>query len=100
MAFKMKAGKEGPMKKNFPSVFKKDPPFIPEKRETETDIGPKQKPQEGLSATPAEKLPAKAKNWNKKLTRLVNKRTKRKEKGKDTSRVQKRINKEMKKIGN
>ena len=24
MAFKMKAGKEGPMKKNFPSVFKKD----------------------------------------------------------------------------
>ena len=26
MAFKMKAGKEGPMKKNFPSVFKKDPP--------------------------------------------------------------------------
>ena len=26
MAFKMKAGKEGPMKKNYPSVFKKDPP--------------------------------------------------------------------------
>jgi hypothetical protein len=25
MAFKMKAGKEGPMKKNFPSVFKNDP---------------------------------------------------------------------------
>ena len=24
MAFKMKAGKEGPMKKNFPSAFKKD----------------------------------------------------------------------------
>ena len=24
MAFKMKAGKEGPMKKNFPSVFKKE----------------------------------------------------------------------------
>tara|TARA_R110002020_G_scaffold326240_1_gene541925 strand:+ start:93 stop:479 length:387 start_codon:yes stop_codon:yes gene_type:complete len=24
MAFKMKAGKEGPMKKNYPSVFKKD----------------------------------------------------------------------------
>jgi len=24
MAFKMKAGKEGPMNKNFPSVFKKD----------------------------------------------------------------------------
>ena len=24
MAFKMKAGKEGPMKKNFSSVFKKD----------------------------------------------------------------------------
>ena len=24
MAFKMKAGKDGPMKKNFPSVFKKD----------------------------------------------------------------------------
>ena len=24
MAFKLKAGKEGPMKKNFPSVFKKD----------------------------------------------------------------------------
>jgi|TARA_R100000030_G_C3174796_1_gene104284 hypothetical protein len=28
MAFKMKAGKEGPMKKNFPSVFKKDLPEI------------------------------------------------------------------------
>ena len=26
MAFKMKAGKEGPMKKNFPSVFKNDKP--------------------------------------------------------------------------
>ena len=26
MAFKMKADKEGPMKKNFPSAFKKDPP--------------------------------------------------------------------------
>lgn len=26
MAFKMKAGKEGPMKKNFPSAFKEDPP--------------------------------------------------------------------------
>ena len=24
MAFKMKAGKEGPMKKNFPSAFKKE----------------------------------------------------------------------------
>ena len=24
MAFKLKAGKEGPMNKNFPSVFKKD----------------------------------------------------------------------------
>tara|TARA_R100000329_G_scaffold115623_1_gene95036 strand:- start:495 stop:1052 length:558 start_codon:yes stop_codon:yes gene_type:complete len=28
MAFKMKAGKEGPMKKNFPSVFKKDLPQV------------------------------------------------------------------------
>ena len=28
MAFKMKAGKEGPMKKNFPSVFKKDLPEV------------------------------------------------------------------------
>ena len=26
MAFKMKAGAEGPMKKNFPSAFKEDPP--------------------------------------------------------------------------
>ena len=28
MAFKMKSGKEGPMKKNFPSVFKKDLPQV------------------------------------------------------------------------
>ena len=28
MAFKMKAGKEGPMKKNFPSVFKKKTKLI------------------------------------------------------------------------
>ena len=28
MAFKLKAGKEGPMKKNFPSVFKKDLPEV------------------------------------------------------------------------
>ena len=41
-----------------------------------------------------------AKNWNKKLTRLTEKRSKRKEKGKSTKRVQKRINKEMKRIGN
>ena len=99
MAFKMKAGKEGPMKKNFPSVFKKDPPFVEEKK-ADLEMGPKRKPQEGTTNISLEKLPAKAKNWNKKLTRLVNKRTKRKEKGKDTSRVQKRINKEMKKIGN
>ena len=41
-----------------------------------------------------------AKNWNKKLTRLTEKRSKRKEKGKSTKGVQKRINKEMKRIGN
>jgi hypothetical protein len=41
-----------------------------------------------------------AKNWNKKLTRLTDKRAKRKEKGKSTTRVQKRINKAMKKAGN
>ena len=28
MAFKMKSGKEGPMKKNFPSAFKKDDDII------------------------------------------------------------------------
>ena len=28
MAFKLKAGKEGPMKKNFPSIFKKKTKFI------------------------------------------------------------------------
>ena len=28
MAFKMKAGKEGPMKKNFPAAFKKDLPEV------------------------------------------------------------------------
>ena len=42
----------------------------------------------------------KAKNWNKKLTRLTDKRRDRKSKGKSTKRVQKRINKEMKRIGN
>lgn len=39
-----------------------------------------------------------AKNWNKKLTRLTDKRAKRKDKGKSTKGVQKRINKEYKKI--
>ena len=37
-------------------------------------------------------------NWNKKLNRLVKTRTKKKNKGKDTTRVQKKINKEYKKI--
>jgi hypothetical protein len=37
-------------------------------------------------------------NWNKKLSRLTNKRTKKQDKGKDTTRVQKRINKEYYKI--
>ena len=41
-----------------------------------------------------------APNWNKKLSRLTDKRTKRKGKGKSTTRVQKRINKAMKKAGN
>ena len=37
-------------------------------------------------------------NWNDKLTRLSKKRTKRKDKGKSTKGVQRRINKEYKKI--
>ncbi len=41
-----------------------------------------------------------AKNWNKKLTRLTDKRRERKSKGKSTKRLQKRINKAMKKAGN
>ena len=41
-----------------------------------------------------------APNWNKKLSRLTDKRTKRKGKGKSTTGVQKRINKAMKKAGN
>jgi len=37
MAFKMKAGKEGPMKKNFPAAFKKDLPQVTVKdKETRT----------------------------------------------------------------
>ena len=34
MAFKMKAGKEGPMKKNFPSVFKKETKYHSEVKHT------------------------------------------------------------------
>jgi hypothetical protein len=52
------------------------------------------------SVEAAEAKSNKAPNWNKKLTRLTDKRKKRKSKGKSTSRVQKRINKEMKRIGN
>ena len=37
-------------------------------------------------------------NWNEKLNRLVNKRKKRKEKGRSTKNIQKRINKEYNKI--
>ena len=36
--------------------------------------------------------------WSDKATRLVNKRTRRQDKGKDTSRVQKKINKELAKL--
>jgi hypothetical protein len=50
--------------------------------------------------TVAESKSNKAPNWNKKLTRLTDKRRDKKSKGKSTKRVQKRINKEMKRIGN
>lgn len=53
-------------------------------------------PREGVNESGSKQ----AKNWNKKLTRLTEKRSKRKEKGKSTKRVQKRINKEMKRVGN
>lgn len=50
--------------------------------------------------TKMEARPAKAEHWNPKLEKLVAKRKKRKEKGKSTERVQKKINKQMKKAGN
>ena len=37
MAFKLKAGKEGPMKKNFPSIFKKKTKLIDK---IKSDVGP------------------------------------------------------------
>lgn len=60
----------------------------------ETRIEDTVRAEENVVASKSNKAP----NWNKKLNRLTEKRSKRKDKGKSTKRVQKRINKEYKKI--
>ena len=69
---------------------------------TTTGTTPERKEKEDINVvdTVAESGSNQAKNWNKKLTRLTDKRSKRQDKGKSTKRVQKRINKAMKKAGN
>ena len=67
---------------------------------TTEDEARRKKDQDQMANVAAESKSKKAPNWNKKLTRLTDKRRDRKSKGKSTKRVQKRINKEMKRIGN
>ena len=95
--------------KKVPGMFQQGSETLEEKTERGRRENQERKTERGdgsgmeTSNTTATKYvpsPPQAKNWNKKLTRLTDKRTKRKAKGKSTTRVQKRITKEMKKIGN
>ena len=96
MAFKMKAGPEGPFRKNFPGAFKDNGKMNKVKGKiNQKEIQPVKRQQLTLNK---EKVEVKSPVWSDKATKLVNKRKKRQEQDKSTKNVQKRINKEIEKL--